>query len=128
MQIDIKTSKKQELLDITKQVEEFISKNKIKDGVLILRCPHTTAGVFVNENYDPAVAQDILDTLERLVPSNASYRHLEGNAHAHIKSSLIGKTAIIFIENSKLQLGKWEGIFFAEFDGGRRRELQVRVL
>ena len=128
MYIDIKTTKSQEFLDITEEIENFVSKNKVKDGVLVLKCPHTTAGVFVNESHDPAVAEDILDVLEKLIPENANYKHLEGNAHAHIKSSLIGKSVILFIEKGKLHLGTWEGIFFAEFDGPRRRKLQVKVL
>lgn len=126
--LEIKTGKRQEFLDITKKVEGYVSKNKIKEGVLILRCPHTTAGVFVNENYDPAVTEDILDVLERIAPEAGNYKHTEGNAHAHIKSALVGKSVIIFIEKGKLQLGTWEGIFFAEFDGPRRRKLQLKLL
>ncbi len=128
MEINIKTNKKQEMLDITDEVRRYIEKNNIKEGVLILRCPHTTAGVFVNESHDPDVASDILDTLEKLIPEKGNYRHAEGNAHAHIKSVLAGKTAILFVEDGKLKLGTWEGIFFAEFDGPRQRRLQVKVL
>ena len=129
MEINIETNKKQEMLDITREIQNYISKNEIKEGVLILRCPHTTAGIFVNESHDPDVASDILDILEKLVPEDGNYRHVEeGNAHAHIKSVLVGKTAILFVESGKLQLGTWEGIFFAEFDGPRQRKLQVKIL
>lgn len=126
--INIQTNKNQEIIDITKKIETYLKEKNISDGILFLKCPHTTAGVFINESHDSDVASDILDTLEKLIPSHEQYKHLEGNAHAHIKSSLLGSSEIIFIENGKLKLGTWQGIFFAEFDGPRKRKLDVKFL
>lgn len=126
--IKIKTNRKQEIIEITERIENYLEEKDISEGVLILKCPHTTAGIFINESYDPHVASDILDTLERLIPSERKYKHLEGNAHAHIKSSLIGSSEIVFVEKGKLKMGRWQGIFFAEFDGPRKRRLDIKTL
>ncbi len=123
----IKTRAKQEFIDITAQVERAIRESGITSGSCELFVPHTTAAITINENADPAVKEDILMMLERLVPQRCSYKHAEGNAHAHIKASLIGNSVNVFIEQSKLALGTWQGIFLCEFDGPRERQVWLRI-
>lgn len=119
----IKTRATQEFVDITPQVERAIRESGITSGSCELFVPHTTAAITINENADPAVKEDILMMLERLVPQRSSYKHAEGNAHAHIKASLLGHSVHVFIEEGKLKLGTWQGIFLCEFDGPREREV-----
>jgi len=126
--IIIKTSKRIELIDITDKVQEIISKSKIKEGTCLLFCPHTTAGLTINENYDPSVRKDISHTLNRIVPENADYLHTEGNADSHIKSSIFGSSLIVFIETGRLSFGTWQGIFFCEGDGPRQREVWIKII
>jgi secondary thiamine-phosphate synthase enzyme len=123
--ITVKTHHAQELIDITPQVEKAVRELKIKSGACVLHVPHTTAGITINENADPAVKEDILDALARLVPRSLSYKHIEGNAHAHIQSSLIGHSALVPVENGRLSLGTWQGVLFCEFDGPRERTVWV---
>ena len=123
--IKIRTTKKQEIIDITGMVRDAID---IKDGICIVFCPHTTAGVFINENYDPSVKEDIIRTLEKLVPSDGEYTHTEGNADAHIKATILGSSVTLIVENGEPVLGTWQGVFFAEFDGPREREVVVKCL
>lgn len=123
--IKIETRSKQELIDITAQVERAIREAGISSGICELFVPHTTAGITINENADPSVQDDILDSLNRLVPQSTRYKHAEGNAPAHIKSSLIGHSTKVFVEGGKLALGTWQGILFCEFDGPREREVWV---
>jgi len=127
-EIGVKTSKGEELLDITREVERAVEASGVREGVCYVYVPHTTAGVFINEHADPSVALDIGDTLSRLVPAGAGYRHLEGNAHAHIKATLVGTSQAIPISGGRLLLGTWQGVFFAEFDGPRRRKVLVKVM
>jgi len=115
------------MLDITKQVMDEAVKLGGDNGVCIVYVPHTTAGVTINEGADPAVCSDILETLDRLAPRNAGYRHLEGNADSHLKTSLIGSSVTVILENGRLLLGTWQRIFFCEFDGPRSRRVEVRV-
>ncbi len=122
----IKTSTRKEAIEITSMVEEEI--RNIKDGIVIVYVPHTTAGVMINEAFDPAVAEDILNELSRLIPYSNKYKHLEGNADAHIQSTLTGNSVLIPVENGKLLLGRWQGIFFMEFDGPRNREFYIKVI
>ncbi|HEX68080.1 MAG TPA: YjbQ family protein [bacterium] len=126
--ITIRTRARQELVDITGEIEEVIRKTGFKNGLVNIFTPHTTAAVIVNENYDPSVARDILNTLEKIVPSSGTYTHLEGNAHAHIKSSIIGSSRLIPVQDGKLQLGTWQGVFFCEFDGPRTRQVWISFL
>jgi len=114
-------------VDITSRVEEIVRKENIKEGVVHIFIPHTTAAVTVNENYDPSVVRDILNTLEKIIPVGASYTHREGNAHAHIKASIIGSSRSIPVEGGRLSLGTWQGIFFCEFDGPRNREVWISI-
>ncbi len=123
----IQSSKRMQLIEITSKIIEKIE-GKIKDGILLCYVPHTTAGIFINEHADPDVAGDINNYLSRMVPENYSFSHVEGNSDAHIKSILIGNQIFIIIENGKLQLGRWQGIFFAEFDGPRTREIWIKFI
>lgn len=126
--IRIKTQRHTELLDITAQVNQVVKKSGLKEGMCWLFVPHTTAGIFINEGADPTVCQDIEATLERLVPWKGGYQHLEGNAAAHIKAVLVGASQWVPIEEGRIKLGTWQGIFFCEFDGPRAREVWVRIL
>jgi secondary thiamine-phosphate synthase enzyme len=123
----VKTSAQTEFVDITRSVQEAVKKAGVEDGICIVFIPHTTAAVTINENADPSVVHDIVMELNRMVPSKDTYRHLEGNAPAHIKASLVGCSEIVFVESGKLVLGTWQGIFFCEFDGPRNRKVQVKV-
>lgn len=127
-EVKLRSSRRSELVEITADVEKALASSGVADGVCYLYVPHTTAGVIVNENDDPAVARDIESTLDRLVPRDAGYRHLEGNADAHVKSSLAGVSAVVFVENGRLALGRWQGVFFCEFDGPRDRKVRVKIV
>ena len=126
--LDVKSSRRTQLLDVTSAVQQLVSSSGISSGVCYLYVPHTTAGITINEADDPDVARDLETTLDRLVPRDASYRHAEGNADSHVKSSLVGVTRSIPIDAGRLVLGRWQGIFFCEFDGPRSRHLRVRLL
>ncbi|NOQ95875.1 MAG: YjbQ family protein [Desulfobacterales bacterium] len=124
--IGIKTRDRSEMIDITSKVEEELQRSGLKDGVCFLYVPHTTAGITINESADPSVVVDIQTTLDKLVPWEAAYRHREGNSAAHIKSSLVGNSAMVLAESGHLKLGTWQGIFFCEFDGPRSRKLYMK--
>ncbi len=126
--VDIKTESKVEFQDVTLKVREAVEKSGVKSGVCYFFVPHTTAGVTINEHADPSVTEDIATQLEVMVPQSNKYRHLEGNSPAHIKSSLMGSSVIVFIEDGKIVLGKWQGIFFCEFDGPRQRSMFIRIM
>jgi len=126
--INVRSSKRCELIDITDQVQRVVTKNKIQDGVCVVFVPHTTAGITINENADPSVVQDVLYELDRMVPHRDDYAHLEGNSAAHIKASIMGSSVSVFISDSRLEFGTWQGIYFAEFDGPRTRQLWIRIL
>jgi len=125
--ISVKSSERIEFIDITSKVNELIEKAGIEEGICYLYVPHTTAAVTINESADPDVVKDIAGQLEELVPSSKNYRHREGNADSHIKSSLIGSSVLVFVENGQLKLGTWQGIFFCDFDGPRTRRVWVKV-
>jgi len=126
--IEVRTTSKTELLDITHAVEEVIRKVGVEEGVCFLFVPHTTAAITVNEHADPSVAADILSELEKIVPAQGRYRHLEGNAPAHVKASLIGPSETVLIRGKRLLLGTWQGVFFCEFDGPRRRQVHIQIV
>jgi secondary thiamine-phosphate synthase enzyme len=128
MIISVKSSKKTEMIDITADVERIIFDSKIREGLLMIFVPHTTAGIIINENADPTVKDDILTTLNKIVPADGNYRHMEGNSAAHIKSSLVGSSELIAIKDGHVVLGTWQGIFFCEFDGPRLRKVHVNIL
>ncbi|MBM3250553.1 MAG: YjbQ family protein, partial [Candidatus Omnitrophica bacterium] len=121
--INIKTNRRIELVDITDRVQAAVAKSRVKEGICCIFCPHTTAGLTINENADPSVQSDIVNTLNKLIPANAGYAHSEGNADSHVKSSLLGSSLNIFVEGGKLALGTWQGIYFCEGDGPRSREI-----
>lgn len=124
----IKTSARSAVVDITGEVQRVITEAKLTKGVCFIYVPHTTAGITINEGADPHVMEDILNTLDRLIPWHGSYRHTEGNAAAHIKTSLIGSSVQVFVEEGKLVLGTWQRIFFCEFDGPRTRKVYVQLV
>jgi secondary thiamine-phosphate synthase enzyme len=124
--ISINTRDRSEMTDITSKVEAELKRSGLKDGVCFLFVPHTTAGITINEGADPSVVADIQATLNKLVPWEGSYRHLEGNSAAHIKSSLMGSSVIVLVESGRLKLGTWQGIFFCEFDGPRSRKVYMK--
>ncbi len=126
-EIMIATKARAELVDITLKVAEAVKSSKIKSGVCHIFVPHTTAGVTINENADPSVKQDIINGLAAIAPYGGNYAHTEGNADAHIKSTIVGIDKSVFIEDGKLKLGTWQGIFFCEFDGPRQRNVFVRI-
>jgi secondary thiamine-phosphate synthase enzyme len=126
--IKIKTTSRVDMIDITNEVQSLVSVSKVKDGVCFIFCQHTTAGLTINENADPSVKADIVNALNRLIPHNANYQHAEGNADAHIKSSLFGASLNIFIEEGSLALGTWQGIYLCEGDGPRAREVWVKII
>ncbi len=126
--ISVKTAKRIELIDVTDKVQAVAAKGKIKDGVCFIFCPHTTAGLTINENADPSVKQDIINALNKIIPENAGYLHREGNADSHIKSSIFGSSLTIFVEQGKLLLGTWQGVYFCESDGPRTREIWVKII
>lgn len=126
--ITVKTHQRNELIDVTSQISEAVSKSGITDGLAVAFVPHTTAGVTINENADPSVVDDILYCLEGLIPHNQpGFRHGEGNSDSHVKASLVGSSVTVMVENSQLVLGTWQGIYFCEFDGPRTRRLMVKV-
>jgi len=126
--LEIKTHRKVDLIDITIQIKEVIVKSGVQEGICIIFVPHTTAGVTINENADPDVIRDIIESINKIVPFDATYKHSEGNSPAHIKSSLFSPDRTVIIENGALALGVWQGIYFCEFDGPRNRKLFVKVL
>jgi secondary thiamine-phosphate synthase enzyme len=116
------------LLDITRKISDFVKESKVSDGVCFIHVPHTTAAVTINENADPDVVSDIIMGLDDIIPAKLDYRHGEGNSPAHIKSSIIGCSQSIFINNGDLVLGTWQGIYFCEFDGPRSRKVELKIL
>ena len=127
-EISLQTNSRVEMLDITSAVQKAVSEEKIKTGFCLVYTPHTTAAVTINENADPDVPRDILEAIERAIPLRANYRHAEGNSAAHIKSSLVGASELVIIENGRLILGTWQSIFFCEFDGPRTRKLIIKFI
>lgn len=121
----VSTRSRTQFVNITQEVISAVSAAGLKDGVVTVFVPHTTAGITINENADPDVMTDVGDALERQVPWNAGYGHCEGNAAAHVKASMMGSSAQVIVESSRLQLGTWQGIYFCEFDGPRTRRVLV---
>ncbi len=128
IEIPVKTSKRNQFVDLTKEIQSAVGKSGVKNGFCVVYCPHTTAAVTINENADPSVQVDIMGKLSKLVPEGEGYSHAEGNSDAHIKSAIIGNSRIVLVQGGKLVLGTWEGIFFVEMDGPRQRKVLVSVL
>ncbi|PID78031.1 MAG: hypothetical protein CSB21_02780 [Deltaproteobacteria bacterium] len=128
MLLKINSEKASQFIDITARISEAVSEAGIMNGLCHVFVPHTTAGITINENADPNVEYDIIQTLERLVPNDPAYRHLEGNSDAHVKSTIVGASETIGIENGRLCLGTWQAVYFCEFDGPRTRKVWITVI
>ena len=124
----VKSTTRTELIDITSKIQDMVMSAGVDQGLCMLYVPHTTAAITINESADPSVKDDILMIINRVIPWEAEYRHLEGNSPAHIKSTIVGASELIAIDNNRLVLGTWQGIFFCEFDGPRTRKVQVRII
>ena len=124
----VRTDRRTQLLDVTAQVQAAVTAAKMAKGLCYLYVPHTTAGITINECADPDVARDVEGALDRLIPKTGLYRHSEGNSDSHVKSILVGCSQIVFVDAGKLVLGRWQGIFFCEFDGPRERRLQLKIV
>lgn len=121
--------KRQTMIDITDIIREDVRKSNVKDGIAIIYCPHTTAGITINENADPDVVRDLVYGFEKAYPTDdKNYRHFEGNSHAHMKSSTMGASQTLIINEGKLILGRWQDVYFCEFDGPRNRNFYVKVM
>ena len=128
-QLEVATTKKQELVDITKRVRAEVKTSGIQNGICTVFAPHTTGAITINENTDPHVQTDILNALERVIPQGAKYyKHEEGNAHAHAKAAVVGFSESVPVQGGKLLLGTWQAMYFCEFDGPRNRKLTITVL
>jgi secondary thiamine-phosphate synthase enzyme len=123
----VKTNRRTQFVDITREVEQAVRESDVKSGVCHVYVPHTTAGVVINEHADPGVASDVEGIFDRLIPHKGPYRHAEGNTDSHMKAILTGTSQSVFIENGKLALGTWQGIFLCEFDGPRQRTVFVKI-
>jgi secondary thiamine-phosphate synthase enzyme len=125
----VKTKQRSEIVDVTDAVRRLVKQHNVRDGMAICYVPHTTAAVTINENYDPDVKHDLLRKLDELIPkAETYYQHDEGNSDSHVKTSLVGNSATILIERGDLILGRWQGIYFCEFDGPREREMYVKLV
>lgn len=124
----LRTTARNQLIDITSQIQEFISTAKFRDGICVVFTPHTTAAITINENADPSVKSDVLKKLGESFPKEDGYRHAEGNSDSHIKSSLVGCSETVIVVNGALVLGTWQGVYFCEFDGPRSREFIVKLV
>lgn len=127
-QFGVRSTRREEMIEITRQVQEAVERSGVSDGAAVIHVPHTTAAVTVNENADPSVQSDMIGHLNKLIPQDAGFRHAEGNSDAHLKASLIGNGETLPITNGRLALGTWQGVYFCEFDGPRQRSFQVQVL
>ena len=125
----VKTRQRSEIVDVTDAVRRIAKQHNVRDGLAVLYVPHTTAAVTINENADPDVRHDMLRKLETLIPKDEPYyQHVEGNSDSHVKTSLVGNSATVLIEHGDLVLGRWQGIYFCEFDGPREREMMVKLV
>lgn len=127
-QLEIQTSSREAFVEITSLLEEEVRKSRAESGICLVYVPHTTAAVTINENADPAVRQDILMTLKKAAPDALPYAHTEGNSPAHVKASLVGSSVSLVVEDGRLALGTWQGVYFCEFDGPRRRQVWLKIV
>ena len=128
MILTVNSKNRTELIDITSRVQDTVRSASGGSGLCMLYVPHTTAAVTINESADPSVKDDILMVLNKIVPWEAGYRHLEGNSPAHVKATIVGSSELIAIEHGRLLLGTWQGIFFCEFDGPRTRKVHIKII
>ena len=127
-ELTVPTHNRTELVDVTSRIAKLVKETKVQNGLLALFVPHTTAAVTINENADPSVQDDLLAELNRLVPFTGPYKHTEGNSAAHVKSTLVGPSQTVFIEDGRLVLGTWQGLYLCEFDGPRTRKIWVKII
>jgi len=127
-EISVSSKKRNEMIDITYDIQKLIDEENLMEGHLLVYVPHTTAGITINEGADPSVQRDIIETLKKLVPENADYMHMEGNSDAHVKASILGSSVTVLIKNKKLMLGTWQHIFFFEGDGPRNRKVYIDII
>ena len=128
LEITLSSKKRNEMIDITSDIQDIIDKNNLVEGHLCIYVPHTTAAITINEGADPSVQRDIIETLKKLIPENGDYHHMEGNSDAHIKASLLGSSVNVMVQNKKMMLGTWQHIFFYEGDGPRTRKVIIDIL
>ncbi|HBN96549.1 MAG TPA: hypothetical protein DDZ66_09635 [Firmicutes bacterium] len=128
MILQVTTTREQQFIEITKDIQMALQEEQVQDGFALVYVPHTTAAVTINENGDPDVVRDIIHSLNQVFPVDGDYHHYEGNSHAHIKASLMGSSCMIPVEDGALQLGTWQGVYFCEFDGPRRRKVQIKII
>jgi secondary thiamine-phosphate synthase enzyme len=126
--IDVTCRRQVEMIDVTEQVRNAVRQSNIQTGMAVIFTPHTTAAVTINENADPDVVSDLVMELNKIIPFDDHYRHAEGNSAAHLKSSLVGASETVIVDNGAPVLGTWQGIYFCEFDGPRRRKLHIQVI
>ena len=126
--LTVKTDRQTQFVDVTAQVQKLVAASGVESGICYLYVPHTTAAITVNEHADSDVARDVESALDRLIPKTGPFRHSEGNSDSHVKAVLVGASQTIFVQGGKLVLGRWQGIFFCEFDGPRERRLEVKVV
>ena len=126
--VSVSTPSRTAMVDITHRISDVVQKSGVKNGVCMIFVPHTTAGVTINENADPDVVRDIIKETNKVIPFDDNYSHMEGNSAAHIKASIFGFSQHIIIENGRLVLGTWQGIYFCEFDGPRSRKAYVKII
>ena len=126
--INVTTGTRTEFVNITSDVQKVVSESGVTSGVCYIYVPHTTAGLTINEGADPSVVKDMISTLNKQIPQSTHYLHLEGNSDSHIKTTLVGSSETVIIDNGKLLLGTWQAIFFCEFDGARNRKVMVKVI
>ncbi|MEQ8768764.1 MAG: secondary thiamine-phosphate synthase enzyme YjbQ [Planctomycetota bacterium] len=124
----IDTRQREEMIDITEQVAAFVTESGLRDGWAVVTCPHTTAGLTINENADPDVQRDILHALRELIPVDMGFQHFEHNSDAHLKSSLMGAHTLVPVEDGRLALGRWQGVYLCEFDGPKTRSIRIGCL
>jgi len=127
-ELKVVSSQRNEMIDITSDIQEIIIDENLQNGLVTVYVPHTTAGITINEGADPSVQRDIIETLKRIIPENGDYHHMEGNSDAHIKSSLLGSSVTVIVNNNRLVLGTWQHIFFYEGDGPRNRRVYIDLI
>jgi secondary thiamine-phosphate synthase enzyme len=126
--LSLRSSRRTELINITSEIQTLVAESGCSSGVCHIYVPHTTADLIINEGYDPNVARDMEVVLDRMIPHKGDYRHAEGNSDSHIKVALVGSSQSVFVENGRLGLGRWQAIFFCEFDGPRHRGVRVKIV
>jgi secondary thiamine-phosphate synthase enzyme len=126
--LELRTRQREQFVEITSEVQQFVREEGLRSGAVVVYVPHTTAGCTINENADPDVVRDMLAEMGKFVPYQSDYRHAEGNSDSHIKASMMGASQLILVEEGRLVLGRWQGVYFCEFDGPRSRFVNLKVL